>query len=514
MALLRRASTVALITLGSRGLGFVRDAMVAALFGTGLVADASVAGLVLPQLARRLLGEGALNAAILPALVRAEADRRARLAGAALVLFALAAFAAGLVLFVFMPVVIGVLAPGFELTGPRGAGAVMVGRIAVVCVPLALLAGVLAALANAAGRYAAPAFGPVAGNVAVIALVTGLMLAGGRTMAMDAALTWLAVAAIAGAVTQFALVAFAVPRSALAMPRREDLARALPMLGAALPSLFAAALPQLRFLVAAAAASGIAGGVAALFYATRLVELPLGLVGASAGAVLLPALAGHDGKGRAGARSVGAGGIEAALALSLPAALGLAVLAEPVVAVLFQRGAFGAEATRLTATAMALLALTLPLQASEKVLAAIAFTEGLSRLVARCGVAGLILGGITGFAGMPWLGIAGPALGVLVSSAASLAGLALGLGRRRLVAIEADGRRRLRGLAGAALVMAGAVALARLWAAPALAAGGLAGAAELALLVVLGVAVYAGAARLLGGIAVGTLRSALKGDPR
>ncbi|QIB33856.1 murein biosynthesis integral membrane protein MurJ [Ancylobacter pratisalsi] len=509
MALLRRASTVALITLGSRGLGFVRDAMVAALFGTGMVADASVAGLALPQLARRLLGEGALNAAILPALAREEEDGRARLAGAALLLFALAALAVSAALFVFMTPVVGVLAPGFDMEGPRGTGAVMVARFAIACVPLALVAGVLGAVTNAGGRYAAPAFGPVAGNLAVIALIIALMMAGGRGMAMDTALLWLAGAALAGALTQFALVALAVPAGALAVPRSDDLARALPMLGAALPSLFASALPQLRFLVAAAAASALTGGVAALFYATRLVELPLGLVGASAGAVLLPALAQNPaGKGARGGTQVGAHGVEAALALSLPAALGLAVLAEPIVAVLFQRGAFDAEATRLTATAMALIALTLPLQASEKVLAAIAFTQGLSRLVTRFGLLALGIGAVVGFSATPMLGIAGPALGVLASSLASLCGLALALGRRRLIVLDRPAWRRLRGLGGAALAMAGAIALARLALAGPLAGGGVRGAGALAVLVAGGVVVYGVAARLFGGIAFATLRAA------
>ena len=155
MALLRHASTVALLTLTSRVLGFARDAGVAALFGTGLVADASVAGLAVPQIARRLLGEGALNAALLPALARAEdAPERRALAGAVVVVFALAGLLVAGVLFLFMPVVVSVLAPGFAGDGPRAAGAVLAGRLTVICLPLALLAGVFAAFANSAGRFA------------------------------------------------------------------------------------------------------------------------------------------------------------------------------------------------------------------------------------------------------------------------------------------------------------------------------------------------------------------------
>ena len=504
MALLRRASTVALLTLASRVLGFARDAGVAALFGTGVVADASVAGLALPQLARRLLGEGALNAAILPRLA-GESGQRPRLAGAALILFGLVALVLAGLIFLFMPQVVALLAPGFPNSGPREDGAVLAGRLAIACLPLALLAGVFAAFANVAGRFARPAMAPAAANVVVIALLVLLWLAGGKQMSVPAALAWLAAGAVAGALTQFALNLIAVPRDFFDLRvTRADLKAALPMLAGAAPTLLAAALPQLRFLIAASAASGIAGGVAALFYATRLVELPLGLVGASAGAVLLPALAAKD------EAKAGMGGLEAALALSLPAALGLAVLAHPIVAVLFQRGAFDAEASALTATALALLALTLPLQAVEKVLVAIAFANGLSRLVTIASLAALPIGAVIGFLGVGPLGMAGPALGVLVSSLVGLAGLGIGLARRRLLVVPNEARRRLIGLGLAALAMALAVAIAARLTEGAFAAGGIMAAAALAGLVLLGVAIYAGGARLFGGMEVAALRAGLR----
>lgn len=518
MALLRHASTVALLTLASRVLGFARDAGVAALFGTGVVADASVAGLALPQIARRLLGEGALNAALLPDLARAPdaAARRAR-AGATLVVFALAGLALAALLFLFMPAVVSVLAPGFALDGPRAEGAVLAGRLAVVCLPFALLAGVFAAFANEAGRFARPAMAPAAANVAVIALLVLLWLAGAHTISPSAALAWLAAGAVAGALTQFALNLAAVPRGYFRLALAPaDLKAALPLLAGAATPLLAAALPQLRFLIAAAAASGIGGGVAALFYATRLVELPLGLVGASAGAVLLPALAASGreeatlGADSLGADSLGAGGITAALALSLPAALGLAVLAHPIVVVLFERGAFDSSASGLTASALALLALTLPVQALEKVLITIAFARGLSRLVTLASVAALPAGAVIGFLAVGSLGMAGPALGVLASSLVALAGLATGLARRRLIVLPPPARRRLARLVAAALAMAAAVMAARQGLEGVLAQGGLAAAVALAALVALGGAAYAGLALALGGVDGATLRAGLR----
>ncbi|MCJ8143513.1 virulence factor MviN [Ancylobacter sp. A5.8] len=515
MALFRHASTVAALTLTSRVLGFARDAAIASLFGTGVVADAAVAGLALPQLARRLLGEGALNGAIAPRLGSGAAA--AQRASGALALFALVASALALLAYVFMPWVVAVMMPGFPADGPREAGAVLAGRLAVICLPLAAVAGVLAALANAAGRVTRPAMAPALANVAVIAVIALLYLSGAVETGSEVTnLAWLAGATVAGAVVQLLVMVSARPDGALAagLPRAarragvfaQALRAALPMLAAAGPSLFAAALPQLRFLLAAAAASALSGGVAALFFATRLVELPLGLVGASAGAVLLPALAagGTDGT-ELRTRSV-----EAALALALPAALGLAVLAHPIVSVLFQRGAFDASATELTARAVALLALTIPIQALEKVLAAIAFARGFGRLVIRANLLALPAGAAAGFLGAGALGIAGPALGVVAASLLGTAGLALALARRGLVTLDRPARRRVLALVGSAVAMALLLMLAARALDGPLAAGGLRAALVLAGLVGLGVAVYGTLAARLGAVRLPALRAALR----
>lgn len=505
---LRHASTVAGLTLASRVLGFARDAAVAALFGAGAVADAAVAGLAVPQLARRLLSEGALNAAVVPGLIDAEGaaggeEARAR-GAAALALITAAASLLALLMAVLMPLVIALLAPGFDWDGERAAGAVLVGRLAIVCLPLMAAAGVLAAIANASGRATMPAFAPVLSNIAVL-LVLGVVFLAPESRA----LAWLAAASVAGALAQIALMIAAVKGSRLAPHgvSRSALIAALrpawPMLAQSGPSLLASALPQLRFLVAGAAASGTVGGVAALFYAGRLIELPLGVVGASTGAVLLPLLAAQA---RSSPGSAGTRAAEAALALTLPAGLGLMVLAEPIVVVLFKRGAFDADAVAATSYVLALLALALPVQAVEKILAAIAFAHGEGRLATRAGLAALLAGGLTGFVLADPLGVAGPALGIVVSSAVGLAALALGLARRGLLRFDEAARRRLPRLGVAALAMALAVlGAASLMAAP-LAEHGLKGLAALAASILLGVAIYGATAQLAGALDLKALR--------
>ncbi|MFK8253604.1 murein biosynthesis integral membrane protein MurJ [Ancylobacter terrae] len=527
MSLLRRSSTVTAITLASRLLGVARDAAVAALFGTGAVADASVAGLALPQLARRLLGEGAVNGAVVPPVRAAEAqagEAAARaLAGSALVALVLAAALLALLAALFMPGVVALVAPGFDMDGSRAEGASFIGRLAIVCLPLMAAAGVLSALANASGRVALPAASPLVGNVAVLAVLGGLLLALHAGGAGDrAALVWLGLATIAGALGQLGVALLAVRGGRLSpgltSPRRwraalapASLRAALPILGATAPALLTTALPQLRFIIAGAAASGVVGGVAALFYAGRLIELPLGLVGASAGAVLLPALAGEARGERDASGGAGARGIEAALALTLPAACGLALLAGPVVGVLFRRGAFDAGAAEATTLALVTLAAGVPLQAAEKILAAIAFAHGHARLATRAALLALLAGGITGFATVGSLGIAGPALGLVLSSLIGLTILLTALIGHRLIRLDRAAWRRLGGIAVAALAMSLALLPLRAPVAAMVGAGGIGAWAALGAAVLFGVGVYLAVARLAGGLDIAALKAALKG---
>ncbi|MCK0198003.1 polysaccharide biosynthesis C-terminal domain-containing protein [Ancylobacter sp. 6x-1] len=520
MSLIRNASVVAVLVLGSRILGFTRDAAVAALFGAGAVADAAVAGLALPQLSRRLLGEGALNGAVVPAALRAERDGGPdavrRLAfGAVLLQFGIGMMLAAL-LYVFMPQAIRLLAPGFAPGETRFADAVWIGQLTVVCLPLMAVSGVLAALANAAGRTRLPSLSPLMGNVGVLAVLflalasaaVGAETPAGARIALD----WLAAATLAGAAVQFAVQCAAVAgcRFAPRLPSNiaelwNGLRAAAPTLLGAVPSLLSAALPPLRFIIAGAVASGVPGAVAALFYASRLVELPLGVIGAVAGAVLLPALVG-TGRTEAASR-----GLEATITLALPAALGLIVLAEPIVTVLFRHGAFDAAAVAATSEALALLALALPVQAMEKILAAIAFAHGSGRLATAAGLAALAVGGVSGFALAGPLGLVGPALGLLVSSLVGAGLLAGGLMRRGLLPVDATLRRRLPRLLPAALVMALASFFAGHLLAGPLERGGAVGFGVLATIVALAVALYAGVAQLAGAVDLKELKRALRG---
>lgn len=492
--LLARTSIVSAATLASRVLGFVRDAATAAVLGAGPVADALVAALALPLLARRLLAEGAFNLAFIPALAQAEREGAARsLSTATLIALSGALLAFALLAALFMPQVIGLMAPGFEPGGQRADVAILCGRVAVLYLPLAGLAAIYGGVANGAQRVLLPALAPVAANVTVLAVIAVLLLDG--LMESDAAALAIAGATVAAGGTQLLLMMTAArfcpsaPGAVRPLPWR----RALGVLRAASPALLFAGLSQFRLIIVAAAVSTSPGAVAAVNYAQRLMDLPLGLVGASAGAVLVPALLRRGAAGDAGAAAGRA--VLAALAFALPAAAGLAALAHPIVSTLFQRGSFDAQDAQVTAALLAMLALSLPAQGLERILSAAASTSGLVAAGERVALASLALC-LVAAAGLAFtVGPVAAAGAVALSSTASILALGGLLLRRGALRLSAPVLAMGLGLLVASLAMGAAVSLlAARWPAP---EGTLAAALRLGALVAAGVGVYGAAALAL-----------------
>lgn len=472
MSLLARTSLVSAATLGSRVLGFARDAATAAVLGVGPVADALAAAMALPLLARRLLAEGAFNLAFIPALASAsgagEGDDVAprRLAGATLLLLCGLLLALAVAAAVIMPQVIALMAPGFQPGGQRADVAVLCGRVVVLYIPLAGLAAIYGGIANATHRVLLPALAPAAANVTVLAVIAVLLAKG--LMESDTAAFAIVVAQVGAGATQLTFMRLAA-RGCPALPLFRiltvmDFRRALGVLRAASPALLFAGLSQLRFIIVVAAVSASPGAVAALNYAQRLMDLPLGLVGASAGAILVPALLR---RGRAEAAEDAGRAMLVALAFALPAAVGLAVLAEPIVVTLFQRGSFNAEDARLTAALLAILALSLPAQGLERILSAAASTSGLIKSAERIALASLLLCLAVAAALAAGFGPLAAAGAVALSSMASVVALGSALVLRGALRFSAPVLLSAAGLAGASLAMGICIHLiASAWLAP------------------------------------------------
>src|SRR6266571_1383762 len=367
--MIRSFLTVSSGTLASRLLGFARDSMIAALLGPGPVADAFLVAFQLVNVVRRLLSEGALNAALVPAWLRVReaegAIAAAAFAGRVLGTVSAALIAAAALIGLLMPVVMTALAPGFA-GQPTLQLAVDDARLMLPYLAFAGPVTVMMALLNAQARFALTAFSPLLFNIALIGAMIALL--GWRQDADDAALIIAAMVGIAG-LLQLLILVWRRDGGSIATPLRIAFdAQMRGFLGKAIPGMIASSGPQLLVVAGAIIASSSPSAVSWLYFANRLIELPLGIVGVAMGTVLVPeltrALRGDDRVAIAHAESRG---LELALGLALPATLGLIVLSAPIV-MLFEHGAFTALDTAATAHALMWLALGLPAQVLVKAL--------------------------------------------------------------------------------------------------------------------------------------------------
>jgi putative peptidoglycan lipid II flippase len=368
--MIRSFLTVSSGTLASRLLGFLRDSMIAALLGTGPIADAFLVAFQLVNVIRRLLTEGALNAALVPVWLRLRETEgeaaAARFAGRVLGTISAVLLAGTILIGLMMPVVIAALAPGFSGTDTLGY-AVDDARMMLPFLAFAGPATVLLALSSAQGRFVLTAFSPLLFNAALIAVMLALMLA--RTDAGTVALALAATVGLAG-LLQLLVLAMRQNGDKVATPLRFSFdADMRGFLAHAAPGMIASSGPQLLAVAGAIIASASPSAVSWLYFANRLIELPLGIVGVAMGTVLVPALTravrGGDKGTIAHAESRA---LELAVGLALPATLGLMALSEPIVRLLFEHGAFNAGDTGATSRALFWLALALPAHVLVKAL--------------------------------------------------------------------------------------------------------------------------------------------------
>ena len=426
----------------------------AALLGAGAVADAFLAAFQLVNVVRRLLTEGGLNAALVPAWLRVRetdgAVAAAAFAGRVLGTVTTALIAATAVLALAMPLVIAALAPGFS-----GRETLQLATDnARLMLPYLAFAGpvtVMMALLNAQGRFAITAFSPLLFNIALIAVMVALLAI--RPDAVQAAQIVAATTGIAGLLQLSVLV---LRRGGnIAAPLRISFDPEIRgFLAKAAPGMMASSAPQLLMVAGAIIASSSPSAVSWLYFANRLVELPLGIVGVAMGTVLIPELTrAVRAADRAAVAHAESRGLELAVGLALPATLGLMVLSEPIVRLLFEHGAFTADDTKATARALMWLTLALPAHVLVKALSPAFFAreDTMTPLVAA--LLGVVLAIAAAFLLGHWYG----ADGIAAAIALGAWSMALRLIRRGAeifgFSIDTEARRRLPRIALAALAM-------------------------------------------------------------
>lgn len=382
MNLLRSLLTVGGLTMISRVLGFARDILIAGALGTGPIADAFVVAFRFPNLFRRFFAEGAFNAAFIPLYAKqleGEGKESARafsseaMSGLVFILLIIT-----LLSLIFMPWLMLIMAGGFLLPEAEQNGialsqaiqhlargettekfdlAVQLTRIAFPYLLFMSLVALLSGILNSVRRFAMSAAAPVILNLVLIGV---LLFALPYFPSPGHALVW---GVTAAGVLQFLALAWGVHRAGLmprlVRPRWNPAIKRLVTLG--IPGVVAGGITHINLLIGSMIASFEHGAPAKLFYADRVYQLPLGLIGVAMGVVLLPEISRRLRAGdETGAHWTQNRAIEISMLLTLPAALALMTIPDEIIRTLFGRGAFGDEAIADTAKALFWFSLGLP----------------------------------------------------------------------------------------------------------------------------------------------------------
>jgi putative peptidoglycan lipid II flippase len=353
----KAAGVVSSATLLSRIFGYIRDMVIAAFFGAGFYSDAFIAAFRIPNLIRRLFGEGSLSISFVPVFTqyltdkgKDEAFEMARSAIKLLSILLVVITVSGIV---FSPWIVRIFAPGFIGSPEKFTLAVVLTRIMFPYIFFICLVALSMGILNVLGHFAAPALAPVFLNIAMILSVFIISI---FSTDLTNLVYGLAFGVVIGGFLQLALqVPFLIKKRFYFWKKsgiwHPGLKRIVLLF---FPAIFGSAVYQINTLVITLLASiQSEGSISYLYYADRLVQFPLGIFAIAAATAMLPSLSRQAAvKDITAVRDSFAYTLKLVFFVSIPAMVGLIVLRQPVVALLFERGAFGSEATLLTANAV------------------------------------------------------------------------------------------------------------------------------------------------------------------
>ena len=419
--------------MASRVLGFARDILFARLFGTNIYAQAFVVAFRLPNMLRDMVGEGATDAAIVPILTEYSHTRTREeyweVARVILNLMLTVLVALSVLGMVFAPVLVRVIAPGFLRDPEKFATTVALTRMVF---PYILFLGMVAyskGVLNSFHYFTTPAFAPVVLNTTMIlallflcpvigvkGLIAGVLLGGVFEVLIQ--------------IAPLRAKGFRLERSfRLAHPIAKRIGTLL------LPRALGTAVYQLSVLVDTVLASLAwivgSGGVAALYYSNRLVQLPLAVFGISLATAALPKMTKEVSTNDIPAlKDTISFSLRTVFAIMIPAAVGLAVLARPIVRILFQRGAFTEYSTAITASALLFYSFGLFAYAGIKILVSTFYSMGDTRTPVRTAAVSLVVNLVLNLILMFPLKIGGLALATSIAATTNFVMLYAALTRK------------------------------------------------------------------------------------
>lgn len=391
--LVRSTSTVAFFTLLSRIMGFARDIILASIFGAGGLFDAFVVAFRLPNFLRRLFGEGAFAQAFVPILAEQRVNQSHEDVQAFVdhVAGTLTSIVAGVVVLseIFAPLLIMIFAPGFLRDPARFHIAVHMIHIMFPYLLLIVLTAFAGAILNTCGVFAAPAFTPVLLNIALIGVA---LLWAPHASKPIYVLAW---GVIIGGLAQM-LIQIPFLKRVNLMPRFRINFRdpgVLRVMKRMLPALFGVSVAQISLLVDNMFASFLpAGSISWLYYSDRLIYFPLGIIGVALATVVMPYLSkNHAQKDEKIFSATLDWALRCTLLIGLPCAVGLFILAGPILSTLIHYGKFDNHDVIMTAKSLSAFAVGLPAFMLIKILASAFYSRQMIRTPVKIAAIALVV---------------------------------------------------------------------------------------------------------------------------
>ena len=429
----KAAGVVGGATLLSRILGFVRDVVIAFFFGAGLSSDAFFVAFRIPNLLRRLFAEGSLSIAFIPVfseyLANRGRDEAFKMARSAIILLSIILALTAMAGILLSPIIIRVIAPGFINSPEKLSITILLTRIMFPYIFFIGLVALAMGILNVLGHFMAPALAPVFLNLAMICSVFII------SPHLENPIVGLAIGVIAGGFLQLAFqIPFLIKKKFYFWKKTPFFHPGLKKIGRLmLPAIFGAAVYQINIFIGTLLASLLPeGSVSYLYYADRLVQFPLGIFAIATATAVLPSLSRQAAANDMDAlKKTFTFAMKLVLFITIPSMVGLIVLREPIVALLFNRGAFSYEAVRLTAFALLCYSIGLWAFSAVRIVVATFYALQDTKTPAKMAVYSIIANIISGIILMGPLGHGGLALATSLSSILNL-GLLLWMLKIRL----------------------------------------------------------------------------------
>ncbi|MDJ0987673.1 MAG: murein biosynthesis integral membrane protein MurJ [Desulfobacterales bacterium] len=429
---IKAAGVVGSATLLSRILGFVRDAVIAWYFGAGQNSDAFIAAFRIPNLLRKLLGEGSISNAFVPVLTDYLAidgkDEAFRLARSALWLMSVILVVISLGGILMAPLIVKMVAPGFIDAPDKLSLTITLTRIMFPYIFFIGLVALCMGILNVFGHFAAPALAPVLLNLAIIFSVFFLC------PHLSTPVLGLAIGVLIGGLLQLTLQLPAMAgrgfrfwqKTKLFHPGLKKISRLIP------PIILGGAVYQINVLVGTLLGSFLVeGSITVLYFADRLVQFPLGIFAIAAATAVLPSLSRQAAlEDFAGLKDTFGYAVRMTLFMTIPSMVGLIILREPIIMVLFQRGEFSSQATLLTAQALLYYAIGLWAFSAVRIVAATFFALKDTRTPMIVAMVSILANMVLGVVLMKPLSHAGLALATSLASVLNLMLLVMALRKK------------------------------------------------------------------------------------